>query len=323
VQNFSLNVQHQLTSKVVVQAGYVGSQGRKLIVTENINQPAASVTPYPSIQAARPFFSQFPNFSGITEISSAGNSQFNSMQLSVRGTSWHGLTGQLAYTLGHVRDEMSFPRNNRPTDNNNLKGDYANSDFDTRHNVSGSLIYDVPQFGQSLPRLTKGWELATLMSYNSGFPFSVYSGFDNSHTGNKQDRADVLSDPFSGVVQPAGGIKAGVRWINPAAFQLNALGTFGNSKRNQFNGPRFKTVDFSVIKNTPITERVKTQFRIEMFNVFNILNLSLPGGGLPSSMCVCDGGAFGLINGTVHSGDAPGIGAGEPFNVQFALKIIF
>jgi len=317
VQNFSLNVQHQLTSKVVLQAGYVGSQGRKLIVTENINQPPPSVTAYPSLQAARPFYSQFPTFSGITEISSAGNSQFNSMQLSVRGTSWHGLTGQLAYTLGHVRDEMSFPRNNRPTDNHNLKGDYADADFDTRHNVSGSLIYDIPQFGQSLPKLSKGWELAALVSYNNGFPFTVFSGFDHSHTGNKQDRADLLSNPFAGVVQPAGGTKAGVQWINPSAFQTNAFGTFGNSKRNQFLGPRFKTVDFSVIKNTPITERVRTQFRVEMFNVFNILNLTQP------DNCSCDGSAFGLITSTIHAGDAPGIGSGEPFNVQFALKIIF
>jgi hypothetical protein len=325
VQNFSLNVQHQLTSKVVVQAGYVGSQGRKLIVTENINQPPPSVTAYPSLQAARPFYSQFPTFSGITEIFSAGNSQFNSMQLSVRGTSWHGLSGQLAYTLGHVRDEMSYPRNNRPTDNNNLRGDYADSDFDTRHNVSGSVIYDIPQFAQSAPRVAKGWELAALVAYNSGFPFSVFSGFDNSHTGNKQDRADLLSNPFAGVVQPAGGTKAGVEWINPSAFPQqnppstygNAPGTFGNSKRNQFLGRRFKTVDFSVIKNTPITERVKTQFRVEMFNALNILNLAQP------DNCSCDGAANGLITSTVHAGDAPGIGSGEPFNVQFALKIIF
>jgi hypothetical protein len=108
-----------------------------------------------------------------------------------------------------------------------------------------------------------------------------------------------------------------VQWINPSAFQTNAFGTFGNSKRNQFLGPRFKTVDFSVIKNTPITERVRTQFRVEMFNVFNILNLTQP------DNCSCDGSAFGLITSTVHAGDAPGIGSGEPFNVQFALKIIF
>src|SRR2546430_15327510 len=81
--------------------------------------------------------------------------------------------------------------------------------------VSGSVIYDIPQFGQSAPRLTKGWEFAALIAYNNGFPFSVFSGFDNSHTGNKQDRADVSGDPFAGVVQPAGGAKSGVQWIKP------------------------------------------------------------------------------------------------------------
>src|SRR5438445_212627 len=121
VQNFSLNVQRQLTPRIVVQAGYVGSQGRKLIVTENINQPSASATAYPSLQAARPFNSQFPNLSGITMISSVGNSQFNSMQLLVKATSWRGLSGQFGYTLGHGRDDMSGARNNEPTDNNNLR----------------------------------------------------------------------------------------------------------------------------------------------------------------------------------------------------------
>lgn len=326
VQNFSFNVQHQLTPKVLVQAGYVGSQGRKLIITHNINQPAASAT----TPNSRPFAAQFPDFSGITEISSIGDSQFNSMQLSVRGTSWHGLTAQFAYTLGHARDEMSFARNNRPTDNLNIKADYGNADFDTRHNVSAYVIYDVPQLGHSMPRLTKGWELSAFGSYNNGFPFSVYSGVDNSQTGNKLDRADRVGDPFSGVshdVQTDADGNKFVEWINPAAFDFNALGTFGNTKRNQFYGPRFKTVDFSVIKNTPITERLRTQFRVEMFNVFNILNLAQPGGnalGGPASFKVSDGaGVFGVLSSTVHAGDAPGIGAGEPFNVQFALKLIF
>ena len=189
------------------QAGYVGSQGRKLIVTRNINQPPASPTPYPDLQKARPFFSQFPNFSGITEISSVGNSQFNSLQLSLRGTSWHGLTGQFSYTLGHARDDLSDPRNNPPTDNNNLKNNYGNAAFDTRHSVSGYVLYDLPQLGRMIPTLTKGWEVTTFWSYNSGFPFTVFSGLGDagsgSHTGNGLDRADLVGNPFQGIVQRA------------------------------------------------------------------------------------------------------------------------
>ena len=341
VQNFSLNVQKQLLPKMMLQVGYVGSQGRKLIVTHNINQPPASATPYPSLEAARPFHAQFPQFSGITEISSVGTSHYNAMQVLLRPTSWHGLTGQLGYTLAHAMDVMSFPRNNRPTDNNNIRTDFSEADFDTRHTLGGYLLYDIPQFGHSAPRLTKGWELSTLLSYNTGFPFSVLSGLggsDNgSNTGNQMDRANLVGNPFAGIIQPAqavpGLLLAGVQWINPNAFAVNAPGTFGTSKRNQFYGPHFKTVDLAVIKNTPITDRLRTQFRVEMFNVFNILNLAQPatnftgsGGavqGAPGFICICDGTQFGLITSTVHAGDEPGIGSGEPFNVQFSLKFIW
>jgi Carboxypeptidase regulatory-like domain len=337
VQNFSLNVQRQLTSNVLFQVGYVGSQGRKLIVDRNINLPPPSPTAYTDFQAARPFNNDFPNLAGITQISSIGDSNYNSLQTLVRSTSWHGLSGQLAYTWSHALDDLSTPRNNRPTDNNNLKLDYGNADFDARHNVSGYVLYDIPQFSKSLPRLTKGWELSALVAYNSGFPFTVYSGLGStatgSHTGNTLDRANLVGDPFSGIVQPAnppGLLTGGVQWINPDAFADNAPGTFGNTRRNQFLGPRFKTIDFAVIKNTAITERVSAQFRVEMFNVFNTLNLAPPGGDspvatqAPAATRITDGiGSFGVITSTLHQPDSPGLGAGEPFNVQFALKIIF
>jgi len=337
VQNFSLNVQRQITSNVLFQVGYVGRQGRKLIVDRNINLPPPSVTPYANFQAARPFNAAFPNLSGITEISSISNSNYNSLQTLVRTSGWHGLSGQLAYTWSHALDDLSTPRNNRPTDNRNLKSNYGNADFDARHNVSGYLLYDIPQFAHSVPRLTKGWELSTLVSYNNGFPFTVYSGLGStktgSHTGNSLDFANLVGDPFGGIVQPAnppGLLVNGVQWINPAAFASNAPGTFGNTRRNEFKGPRFKTVDFSVIKNTNITERVSAQFRVEMFNLFNILNLAPPGGDspvatqAPAATRITDGaGSFGVITSTLHQPDAPGLGAGEPFNVQFALKITF
>jgi len=337
VQNYSLNVQRQLTSNVLFQVGYVGSQGRKLIVDRNINLPPPSPTPYADFQAARPFNADFPNLAGITQISSIGDSNYNSLQTLLRTTSWHGLSGQLAYTWSHALDDLSTPRNNRPTDNNNLKRDYGNADFDARHNVSGYVLYDIPQFGHSLPRLTKGWEVSGLVAYNSGFPFTVYSGLGStttgSHTGNSLDRANLVGDPFSGIVQPTnppGLLTNGVQWINPNAFVSNADGTFGNTRRNEFLGPRFKTFDFSLIKNTAITEKVSAQFRVEMFNLFNILNLAPPGGDspvatqAPAATRITDGpGSFGVITSTLHQPDAPGLGAGEPFNVQFALKIIF
>jgi hypothetical protein len=120
------------------------------------------------------------------------------------------------------------------------------------------------------------------------------------------------------------------QWLNPAAFQQPAPGTFGNAGRNRFRGPSFADVDFSVVKVTPITERVKTQLRFEMFNLFNRRNLPIPGPpGLSSTSSTPPGdklssGSFGRISDTVGDyNGATGIGSGEPFNLQLALKIIF
>jgi hypothetical protein len=86
--------------------------------------------------------------------------------------------------------------------------------------------------------------------------------------------------------------------------------------RDVFTGPSFGTVDFSVVKNTPVTERISTQFRVEIYNLFNRLNPDNPTSNFSS-------GSFGTISGTLSGTSAPGIGPGEPRNVQLALKIVF
>ena len=98
---------------------------------------------------------------------------------------------------------------------------------------------------------------------------------------------------------------------------MAAAGSFGTARRNQFYGPLLGTIDFSVIKNTPITEKVRAELRIEMFNVFNILNLASPDNSVGDP-------SFGeslSTQGTAQG--APGIGSGEPFNVQLALKLVW
>ena len=100
--------------------------------------------------------------------------------------------------------------------------------------------------------------------------------------------------------------------VNPAAFANPAPGMFGTSSRNGYYGPGFASVDFSVVKNTKITERINTQLRIEMYDLFNRINLAPPSGGL--------GGGFGKSSDAI--GDY-GARPGESINLQLALKIIF
>ena len=319
-QNFNINVQHQLSRSTLVQFGYVGSQSRKQATKRNLNQPFRDPTGKLTLQQRRPFNTQYPNVSSISWLETAGNSQYNSFQTSLRTTGYHGLSGQIAYTLAHGRDDMSYARNGAPQDSYNLKGDYSNSDFDIRHTISAYALYDVPNFAKSMPRLGKGWQLNTIFIAHTGTPFSAGAGQNISGQFGGGDRADQVGDPFSGVVQPqnaSGNWANGYRWFNPAAFKLPAAGSFGNTARNAFYGPGFNSVDFSVFKTTPITEKVGLQFRAEIFNLFNRLNLQGPDSSLGS------GSGMGLIFGTVQSGGSPGIGAGEPRNIQLALKLIW
>jgi hypothetical protein len=134
----------------------------------------------------------------------------------------------------------------------------------------------------------------------------------------------VIANPFAGVSHAFN--KSGVTWINPAAFctPIAAGGTdptclpnlpLGNLTRNKYYGPNFKDVDLSVIKNIPIRERLRVQLRAEMYNLFNRINLASGTGVVGGSGKITD--TIGDFNG------APGIGPGEAFNMQLALKIIF
>src|SRR5262249_11946892 len=119
-------------------------------------------------------------------------------------------------------------------------------------------------------------------SFFTGLPFTAYSGLNTSGTFEGRDRVNLVGDPYKGgstsIITAPDGSKY-VQYLNPLAFAQPAPGTFGNLARNALYGPAFVDVDFSVVKNTPITERISTQFRVEMFNLFNRTNLPIPGSG--------------------------------------------
>jgi hypothetical protein len=317
-QNFNINVQRQISRNTLFQIGYVGSQSRKLADKRDINQPLPDPTGLLTEQERRPFYSQFPDISGITWLETAADSQYNSLQTSIRSTGFHGLTGQFSYTLAHARDDMSYARYAEPENSYCLKCDYGNSDFDIRSNASAYAIYDVPNFIKSKPRLGGGWQLNALFVVHTGTPFSVTTGSDPTIFGGG-DRVDQVGALFSGVTPVAntsGNYANGYQYFNPNAFGLPPTGSYGTTRRNQFYGPGFNALDFSIIKSTHITEKISAEFRVEIFNLFNRLNLSGPDTNIDDK-----GGTFGQISATVQAYNSPGIGNGEPRNTQLALKI--
>jgi Carboxypeptidase regulatory-like domain len=293
--NYNLNVQKSFGNGLaVLQVGYVGSEGRKLSIMLDINQHG-TYGPCPTA----PTTCQFPNYGGINQLNSIGTSNYNSLQTTLRLKSWHGLSSQFVYTWAHALDEITAYRGALPLDSTNYKAEYGNGDFDTRHNFSATFTWDIPGSSHGPKILTHGWSVNSLMTFHGGQPL------DGVRTGYSE-----IANPFAGVSHAFN--KAGVTWINPAAFVAGG----GNLRRNQIYGPGFSDVDLSVFKNIPITERIKAQFRIEMFNTFNRINLASGiGATSPGSGVIAD--TIGDFNG------APGIGPGEAFNMQLGLKILF
>jgi outer membrane receptor protein involved in Fe transport len=337
--NFNVQLEQSLTNKIVAQIGYVGSEGRNLLSIRDINQAAlgsgnivdpntgtnvssgtASCPAGSTYQnCSRPYFSQFPAFTFINEIQSIGTSNYSSLQATLRVSNLHGLTAQAAYTWSHSFDEVTAYRGALPQDSFNFKGDYGPSDFDSRNIFVALLTYNVPG-GQRWKPLTNGWQLNSLMTFHGGLPFSVYSSADTSGTNDGNQRANYVSgvSPYAGYRKG----KVGANWLNPAAFVDAPAGTWGDTGRNAYYGPGYSDVDFSVFKNTPIGERVTAQFRVEMYNLFNRTNFAPPLNGNFNPSYTQDN-ALNLFTTIGSFNGAPGIGVGEPFNTQLALKIIF
>jgi hypothetical protein len=134
-----------------------------------------------------------------------------------------------------------------------------------------------------LAKLLGGWEINPLLTRQSGFPFSVTSGVDNSFSGIGSDRADYLG---GGSAQLSYGRSHGqevLEWFDITKFTANKPGTFGNAGRYILRGPRFFNADLGILKGTKLTERVNLQFRAEFFDIFNNVNFQLPNSNMSSS----------------------------------------
>jgi TonB dependent receptor len=319
--NYNLNVEQRLGDSVLLALGYVGSQGRKLLTLADINQP--SLGDPATAQQRRPYFAQFPDFGIINQIESNGSSNYNSLQTTIRVKSWHRVTSQFAYTWAHALDDMTGYRGALPQNSFDLKADYGNSDYDTRHNFTSLFSYELPKPARGPEWLLGGWQAGALLSFHTGQPFSVLASPDNSGTNENVQRVDLVGDPSAGVshsIVSADGFKY-VQWVNPAAFASPAPGSFGSMRRNQIYGPGYGDVDFSVVDNIKVTERLTLQFRSEIYNLFNRVNLAPPESHFAGPNAQ---NGFGLSFDTIGDfNGAPGIGPGEPLNVQFAMKVIF
>jgi len=364
VQNWNLNIQRQIGSKAVAQIAYVGAKGTKLFAFRDINQPSqAAITaadiaactggstfpncPIPSYGVPR---TAYPNFFYVNQEEASATSNYNALQLSLRANSWHGLSSQANFVWSHSLDNASdledfIPNAAQPNNSLNAAAEYGDSNFDIRRRFTWNFTYMFPTFAGSYSRLKNGWGFDGVLNLQDGQPFNFNYNFEGDYSGAGEgfDRPDQVGPVIYGST-PANFINLS-SFAVPCTFgnttndgtndQSNCLSGsrhFGDLRRTSLRGPSFKEFNFSVFKNTPITERVNLELRAEFFNIFNHPNFANP--LLPNF--IADPAVNGIdpvtgrgvgyysltATGDVGIGN-PFLGGGGPRGIQFAAKFTF
>ena len=220
-----------------------------------------------TVTAARPY----PFFAQITELETRQESSYNALQVTAERRV-HELSFLASYTYSHALDQGS---SESPTvsDPYNLRYDYGNADYDIPNRFVASANYQLPFKGRGvLGPLERGWQANAIGQFSDGLPFSVASG--TALGDGLTPRAQLLPGFGNGSLPPSQRTRK--EWFNTAAFAVPAAGTWGNSGRNSLEGPGTKTVDFSLFKDTHLTESKVLQLRAEVFNLANTPQFNLP-----------------------------------------------
>jgi hypothetical protein len=311
VESYFLSIQRQLAKNSLVDIAYVGNHGLKLEGFLNANQrnPALGyATPAtPSNGFARP--TAWP--SDITEALNEFYSHYDSLQVKYEQRFVNGLTLLNSFVWEHSLDNASASLEGNtpsPQDGNNIRADYAQSDYNLPLANITSLVYELPvghgrQFLASANGFTDaflgGWRVSIINTAQAGTPFNVtYSPnaaqalspqISATYRGANEYRPDIVpGQPITnGVSVRATNGTGYVDYINLNAFRDppikdaagNYLSPFGNATRNPGRTPTFNEADFALEKKfaTPV-EGLNVEFRTEFFNILNHTNYYLPGG---------------------------------------------
>ena len=301
LQQYNAGVQWEFARNTVLEVGYVGNKGTKLLQIINVNQPIynQATNSFVTRLAAGTILSTNKNVSGgMHQVQTSSNSHYNSLQLTLARRFSEGLQFTAAYTFGKSYDYYNGTNVNELAslagDQFDWKTNYGRSDFNREHRFVISGAYDLPKTGSDSPvvrALVNNWQIAGIAVFQSGLPFSV---IDNP--GNAVFSRANLNTSFNGeILCTSGTANCLNNYFNQSAFVISrpvlsgatGLGAvnnpafdpahpFGNTPRNFLTGPGQKNVDLSIIKFIPIKEQIRGEVRMEMFNAFNWVNYANP-----------------------------------------------
>lgn len=311
MQQWSMSIQRQLSENFSLDVSYLANKGTSLDSLRIINQGALPGTP----NAA--YYRQFPKFGLFTAADSHGDSIYHSLQTKLVRRFSTGFMFISSYNWGHAIDNSSGEGGGSggqftAMDDRNTSLDRGNADFDVRHRVAISGVYDLP-FGKGkrwasnasglIGKLVEGWQLNTIWQWQTGLPLNVVQSGNRTGTFGGAERADRTCDG-----NLSRGERTRERWFDTSCFSVAPLGVFGNGSRGSIRYDGINSLDFSMIKKTFLSDSRYVEFRAESFNLPNRTKFS--NGGLGNN--VTAPAAFGVYT-----------SANDARILQFALRFIF
>jgi hypothetical protein len=244
----------------------------------------------------------YRGWANIAPLEMVGNSNYNSLQTSVRATAWKNLTLSSSYTWSHafnIIDGELFANISNPF---NARYDYGPAGWDRRHIFITSYVYEVPFFRNASAGATKmllgGWQLSGITMFQSGAPVSIGAGPDNlGYGGGTANRANQIAP----ITYP----KTRSQWFSTSSFQRPAALQWGTSPRNAVVGPGRNNWNVAMYKAFQFRENVRFELRVESFNTLNHTQFSSLSTGVTNA-------DFGQLTGTA-----------SPRIFQFGGKFLF
>jgi len=309
-QAFSLGVQQQYGSKWSSQINYVGNVTRHFYITLDENSPVydASCTDAKcgttTGQNQRRPYQPTPTtyiFAAISLAAPVANTSYHSLQATLTRRLDRHFSVEVSYVWSKVIGYGPL------TNAYDLSSSHGVLDINVPNNFVASYILMTPQVHRLGPwgdELLSEWQLNGITTLRSGQPFNVTSGTDTNFDGTTNDRPNVIGSPYL----PAGRSRSATKnaFFNTTVFASLPAGTpYGNTPYNMLYGPKYVDTDLSAFKSFRIYGEVATQFRCEVFNVFNNVNMTPPNSIMNSP-------AFGTIS--VSS---------PPRIIQFGMRLSF
>ena len=324
MQQYNLTLQHELGAGFLLETGYVGTLGRKLLNFRDQNQPfVVPVNGQPPSEANLDQRRPFPGFGDLFESKSWANSSYSGLVTNIKKRFSNGLTFLTGYTWSKCIDQASQFHSGGgsvidpfvPQDEYNLAAERGLCAFDVPHRFTFSGSIELP-FGYGKRFLSKrgltdklvgGWRISPIVVLSHGVPLTVRDNSDPCLTRIPffaSCRPNRVGNPNLDNRSPN-------NWVNKAAFQVQPLGTFGNAGRSILFADGTENVDLNFAKVTGITERTSLEFRAEFYNLFNhpqfgVPDLDFSAGNNPN---------FGKIFSTARFSNAR--------EIQFGLKVHF